>query len=273
MRIGKEDAHRLPKLGLRHRDDARRVMPDHRERCFVRYSDSQPLRQRVGAVGRHRSAGGEGQRVSRRVLGDDADHLGRQPQSFARCDDTADAAAEADRHIDRVESRDGTKHFQRIARDAAYQQGVERAHEMEIVPFSQNGGVLVGGLEIVADLDQRGAEPAHRPVFAGIVALRHDDRRREAERAGGIGDALPVIARRCRHDAADLRPRLAQLAEIHDAAADLEGAGRRMVLVLDPELGADPPRQQRPTILRCRRDDRVYERGGLFERGKIGKFG
>jgi hypothetical protein len=25
--------------------------------------------------------------------------------------------------------------------------------------------------------------------------------------------------------------------------------------------------------LRCRRDDRVYERGGLFERGKIGKFG
>src|SRR5260370_286934 len=39
---------------------------------------------------------------------------------------------------------------------------------------------------------------AHRPVLPGIVALGQDDRRSEAERGGGIGDALAVIAGRRR---------------------------------------------------------------------------
>jgi len=73
--------------------------------------------------------------------------------------------------------------------------------------------------------------------------LRHDDRRGKAEGGGGIGDTLAVIAGRRGDDAADLRLRPAQIVEIHHAAAHLEGADRGVVLVLDPNLGADPARQ------------------------------
>ena len=63
-----------------------------------------------------------------------------------------------------------------------------------MVALGQGDRVFVGGLEIVAFLDQPRAERRHRPVLFDAVAVRHDDRRGEAEPRGGIGDALPVIA-------------------------------------------------------------------------------
>src|SRR5205814_1300507 len=67
-------------------------------------------------------------------------------------------------------------------------------------------------------------------------------------------DILHFCAIACRgHDPPNFGPRPPDRVEIDKAAADLEGADRRMVLVLDPQLGADPPGQQRPAILRGRR--------------------
>src|SRR5260370_36188721 len=102
----------------------------------------------------------------------------------------------------------------------------------------------------MAHFEEGGAEPAHRPVLPGIVALGHDDRRSEAERGGGIGDALAVIASRRGDDARYVGPAAPQIVELDHAAAHLEGAGRGMVLVLDPDLVADPAPPERPAILR-----------------------
>ena len=114
---------------------------------------------------------------------------------------------------------------------------------MQPVALGQGDGVLIGGLEIVARFDEARAERRHRPVLLDAVAVRHDDRRAKAQTRCGKGDALPVIAAGRRHHAADLRLRAPDLVEIDEAAAQLEGADRGVVLVLDPQLGADPPRQ------------------------------
>ena len=78
---------------------------------------------------------------------------------------------------------------------------------------------------------------------------RHDDRRRDAEALGVVGDRLGVVAGRHGDDAAPalLRP---EARELVDRAALLEGAGRVHVLVLHEhrragELGQPRRRHQR----------------------------
>src|SRR5262245_63210730 len=95
--------------------------------------------------------------------------------------------------------------------------------------------VLERGLEVVPVLDQLGTERAHRSVLLHAVAMGHDDRRADSVLAGAESDGLPVVASRCRHDALVYF----QLRKIHEAAAQLESADRRVVLVLQPHLGPD----------------------------------
>src|SRR5215469_11897819 len=66
--------------------------------------------------------------------------------------------------------------------------------------------------------------------------------------AGGRGD-----------DTAQVRIGAPRLVEIDEPSADLEGADRGVVLVLDPQIGPDPPRQLRPTILGRWRHHFVHE--------------
>ena len=136
---------------------------------------------------------------------------------------------------------------------------------MPLFALGQLRRVLERGLEIVPDLDEPSAEPYHRPVLLDAVAVRDDDRRIDPQPRGGERDALPVIAGGRGHHAANLRLRPPDRVEIDKAAADLERADRRMVLVLDPQLRADPPRQQRPAILRGRRHHPMDERGRSFQ--------
>ena len=131
---------------------------------------------------------------------------------------------------------------------------------MQLLPLGELGRVLVGGLEIVPGFDELRAESLHRAVLADVVAVRHDDRRRRGRAAPRQGDALPVIAGRRGDHPAQLRLGAPDRVEIDEPAADLEGADRRVVLVLDPQLGADPRRQQRPAILRGRRHGPMDER-------------
>jgi len=52
--------------------------------------------------------------------------------------------------------------------------------------------------------------------------------------------------------------------------ADLEGADWRVVLMLDPQFGTKPPRQQRPAILRGRRHHPVNKHRRRFQCLEIG---
>src|ERR1700738_1651276 len=91
--------------------------------------------------------------------------------------------------------------------------------------------------------DEPRPERCHRAVLLDAVAVWHDDRRVEPQPRRGERDALPVIAGGRGHHAANPRLRPPDLVEIDEAAADLEGADRRMVLVLHPQLGAEAARQ------------------------------
>ena len=167
----------------------------------VGHPHGQAVGDRVGRIGMDRPAGGKGQRVGRGLGGDDADDLGGQAQGVARGDDPGNAAAEPDRHIDDIEIGHGAKQFEAVARHPAHQQRMIRADEVQVVALGQCNRVLVGGLEIVAFLDQPRAERRHCLVLLDAVAVGHDDRRGEAEPRGGKGDALPVIAAGRRHHA------------------------------------------------------------------------
>src|SRR5215472_2631478 len=116
-----------------------------------------------------------------------------------------------------------------------------RLDEMELFALCQIKREFVGGLEIMPGVNEPGAERRHRPVFLDAVAVRRDDRRLDAQARAGECDALPMIAGGRGDDTAQVRMRAPQLVEIDESAADLEGADRRVVLVLDPQLGPDPP--------------------------------
>ena len=96
-------------------------------------------------------------------------------------------------------------------------------------------GVLARGLEVVAVLDQLGAERAHRGVLLDRVAVRHDDRRR-ARRARCAANAIdwPWLPRVALTTPRSPGSRAQQRVEVDQPAAQLERADRRVVLVLDP---------------------------------------
>ena len=124
-------------------------------------------------------------------------------------------------------------------------------------------------LKIRAMLDQFGAERAHRAVLLDRIALWHVDHRRHAVTAGGEGKALPVIAARGGNDPGRVRRLALQPVEIDQPAAHLEGADRRVVLVLDHDGRAEPLRQQRPGMRRRRRHRLADDFVRAFEFGEV----
>ena len=127
------------------------------------------------------------------------------------------------------------------------------------------------GLEVMAVHHQFGAKGLHRRVLLDRVALGHDDGRGEPVGARGEGDRLAVIAARRGDDAGTIRTGSPQFADMDQPAAHLEGAGRRMVLVLDPDIGAGACGEQRPGVGRRRRHRRVDDGGGGLDAGAVGQ--
>ena len=83
---------------------------------------------------------------------------------------------------------------------------------------------------------------------------------RKPARRAGKRERLAVIAARGADDAGRLRARALEPVHIDEPAAQLEGAGRRVVLVLDEDLRAGRRRKLRPGILRRRRHHRAHDR-------------
>src|SRR5262249_44449295 len=130
--------------------------------------------------------------------------------------------------------------LERIARDSHGEVAVEGRHRMEPALAREIAGVLESRLEVVPVLDELAALGAHGRILLAAVALRHHDDRAKTDTAAGEGDALAMVAAGRRDDASDLGFAPLELGHVDETAADLEGAKRRVVLVLDPDLAARP---------------------------------
>ena len=121
------------------------------------------------------------------------------------------------------------------------------------------------GIEIVAFLDQLGAERPHGGILLHRIAKGHDDGGGDADPASGERDALAVIAAGGADRARDAGLLALQPVHVDQPATHLERAGRRVVLVLDPDLGAGAARQQGPGILRRGRHGGMDDGGRVFD--------
>ena len=124
---------------------------------------------------------------------------------------------------------------------------MERRHHVEAGELGAALGFFARRLKILAMLDQLGAERAHGAVLLDRIAPRHIDHGRHAVAAGRESEALAVIAARGGNDPGRIRPLALQPVEIDQPAAHLEGADRRVVLVLDHDARAEPLRQAAAT--------------------------
>ena len=127
--------------------------------------------------------------------------------------------------------------------------------------------MLLRLVEIAAVLDELGAEAAHRRVLLDRIAVRHHDEDGKPGTAAGERERLAVIAAGRAHDADGVGPRTLEPVGIDEPAAHLEGAGRRVVLVLDHDLGAGERGELRPGVLRRRRHHRTHHRQGRLDLG------
>ena len=95
--------------------------------------------------------------------------------------------------------------------------------------------------------------------------MRHEDGAWHARPRCSQRNRLAVVAARGGDDALERPSAALQGVEVDDAAAHLEGADGRVVLVLDPHLRPCPLGQQRPGIERRRRHNRAHQRDGRFQ--------
>ena len=127
---------------------------------------------------------------------------------------------------------------------------MEGWHDEETLLGRDAIGLLAGGVEIIAEFHQLRPEGAHGRVLLHRVAARDIDLRGQPRRRRGPGLALPVIAARGRADTAHLGMGVPEPVDEGQRAAHLERTRGRVVLVLDPDLGAQALGQKRPGVLR-----------------------
>ena len=162
----------------------------------------------------------------------------------------------------------GAEELERVGGDAGDELGLERADEAQSLGLRERRRVLARLVEVAAVHDEIRAERLHRRVLVARVALRHDDRAAHAMPARGEGEALAVVAARRADDAGERGVARLERRQQVEAAAHLERAGRRVVLVLDPDLAARAAREQRPRVLRRGRHRRVDVARGGFDVGQ-----
>ena len=139
---------------------------------------------------------------------------------------------------------------------------MERRHVMVaalLLNLRRDGAAFV---EILAANHQLAAEGFHRRVLLGRIAFGHDDDCWHAVARRGKRDRLAVIAAGRGDQAFQSAVGAAQRVDINQATAGLERSGRRVVLVLDDDVGADAMAQQRPGIGRRRQHEAAHRGKG-----------
>src|SRR3981189_1427654 len=136
---------------------------------------------------------------------------------------------------------------------------MEGRHDFQSIGLRATVGFLACRLEILAVLDKLGAKSAYRAILLDRIAMRNIDRHRKAVTACRKRETLAVIAARRRNDPGRAGPFTLQAVEVDQSAAHLESAGRRVVLWLDHNAGAEPLGELRPGIGRRRRHRLTYD--------------
>ena len=192
------------------------------------------------------------------------DDLGFQAERVAHANDPGNPRAEPDRHINGVDVGDGGEKLVRVSGNADDEIAMIRRREFIAALAGDLCRMVLRLVEVAAVFDEFGAETAHRRVLLGRIAMRYDDRGRQSGALRGESERLAVIAARRRDDAFDMRPFAFEPLHVEEASAQLESADRRVIFVLDEDLGADTRAQQRPRILRRRRHGGAYDRQSRF---------
>ena len=122
---------------------------------------------------------------------------------------------------------------------------------------------VAGFLEIHAMLDQLGAQRRHRGVLLRAVAERDDNRDGKIEAAARPGQRLAMVAA----SGGDEAPAGRLVASEHHPAANLEGAGWKVIFMFNPDLGTGARAQQRPAYLRGSGQVGVHQIRRLLEVG------
>ena len=221
-------------LAFAQRHDLVELLAKDAERQIERHAGRHPFGERRDRVVAHARSRAPRARERVRALRLHADDGGSaaEPRSHERA--AARAASSADRHEDHVDVRKIFEDLQRIRRDAVDQVRLVRGvHVAQAVRVLQGLDVLARLVEVPSMLDDRRAERSHRGVLVGVVAQGNHDRARHAFEPARERDRLAVIAGRRGNHAAALVGR--QVGDEVQPAANLERAGRIVVLVLDEQ--------------------------------------
>ena len=198
---GEVGGDRLLDRRLRHQHDVVDEAAGDRQRQLADILDGDAFGERLAAD----LLGAAAERApQRRVeLGLDADHLGLRRQRLHGNGDAGEEAAAADRNDDDVE-------IASLSDDLEADRPLAADHLAIVIGVDENraglGDQLLHlalrlGEGLALEHDMRAESPGRRDLHEG-ARPRHDDRRRDAEALGVIGDRLGVIAGRHGDDAA-----------------------------------------------------------------------
>jgi hypothetical protein len=154
-----------------------------------------------------------------------------------------------------------TEDFESVAGDAGDQIAMVRRNEVQPLLGSHPMRFVPGFIEVTAKLDDPRSERGDRGVLIGRVAKGEIDGGAQSSAQRRKGNRLPVIPASCRNHPFDVCVRLTQAMQVYQAAAYLERASRRVILVLDVDLATGARAQFGPRMERRRRDDLVNQIG------------
>ena len=182
------------------------------------------------------------------------DDLDTRPRRLGHDGRARRAAAASDGHDHGVDVGAFLQDLERVRADARDQVRFVAGVDIAIAVLRREPLAVLAGLVIVAALQEHlGAEIAHGLDLHRIRAFGRDDSGTHPKDLRRKCDRLAMVASRGGDHAA--RPRRGvQLRDQVHAAANLEGAGRQQVVVLDPDLGSGQPVEGRVIAQRRRRE-------------------
>src|SRR6202789_3290644 len=127
---------------------------------------------------------------------------------------------------------------------------MEGGDEVQILGVRPSKCLMLRFVEVIAEFDHLGAETGDGGVLIEGIGAGYIDGRGDPGTRGGKGDGLAMIAASRRDDSRGLWMSTAQPIQVHQSAADFEGASRRMIFVLYPHRGAGAHFQLWPRVLR-----------------------
>src|ERR1019366_7095823 len=265
VRVVEYRPHGRRHLVVVHHRHARNVRAHYFQRPCIGSRHRHPIRQPRPRRRHHHFAPRERFVVRPRVRRHHPHNLRLHPQRRPRRAHPQNPRPHADRHKRHVDCLHRAEQFPRIRRRPLPQPLVKRRHVVVPLRLRPAVSLLPRLLEILSVLHQPGAQRSHRPILPRTVAVRHIHHRVHPFAPRRERHRLPEVPARGRYRHPRRAARFPQSPEIHQAAADLEGPQRPVILVLHPDLAPRPLTQQGPAILRRGRHRLIHNLACVFD--------